>query len=288
MPASAWAQTQHHQAVGADLTYSTDADDTEVVRAGVNVDLRYAGPDSYTGFRLERSRYSHTNGGRNQDRRLFLRAADRLGKWKYEASVGTDGHTALGSASIHNDAALRQEYFLERDKIESPIGVSQGLYYTFAGAAIDLPLAKSTQATLLAGVQDFTGENRRLHVRANLIQTLSADLGLSGQLRTRYFRNSNPREYDYYSPLWYAEVVPVLQIRRYTGGWRLLAAGGLGVQRDSSSTWRASRYLNLRAVGPSKMGGWRFTGEATYSSTPLTQSGDYHYLRTTLGITRSF
>lgn len=287
-PAVSQERAEPRHAVGADITYSSDADDTEVVRAGINLDLKYRDPDSYAGFRIERLRYSPSGGNRDHDTRVYLRLADRLGDWKYRTSVGTDGDTVVGSASINNEAPLRQEYFIERDKIETPIGVSRGLYYTFGGAAVDVPLGDTTQATLLGGLQEFTGDNVRVHLRGNLIQVLKSEWGLSAQLRTRYFRNSDPNEYDYYSPRWYAEALPVLQVRRFTGGWRLLAAGGLGAQRDSASGWRASRYLNLRADRPALVAGWGATGEIVYTSTPITNSGDYHYVRANLGITRVF
>lgn len=275
-------------AVGADVTYSTDADDTEVVRVGLNVDWRYDGPASFSGFRLERLRYASSGGEQDADTRVYFRRADKVGAWKYQASPGTDGHTVVGSASIHNEARLRQEYFVERDKIETPMGVSRGLYYTFGGAAVDVPLSIRTQLTLLGGVQEFTGDNIRYHLRGNLIQTIDSDWGLSAQLRTRYFRNSAPGEYDYYSPRWYAEALPVLQVRRFLGGWRLLAAGGLGAQRDSARAWRTSKYLNLRAERPTLVAGWGMAGEAVYTSQPITNSGDYHYVRTTFGLTRAF
>ncbi len=289
-PSGARAQehSASYQAVGTDLTYSTDADNTEVIRAGLNLDWRYAGPESYTGFRIERLRYTPSGGNRDIDTRVYLRLADKLGAWKYQTAVGTDGQTVVGNASIHNEAPLRQEYFVERDKVETPIGVSRGLYYTFGGAALDVPIGRSMQLTVLGGVQEFTGDNVRLHLRGNLIQTLKSKWGLSAQLRTRYFRNTDPGEYDYFSPRWYAEALPVVQVRRFTGGWRLVAAGGLGAQRDSASGWRASRYVNLRADRPTLVAGWGVTAETVYTSTPITRSGNYHYLRATLGLTRVF
>jgi hypothetical protein len=233
-------------------------------------------------------RYSPSGGNQDVDTRVYLRLADKTGGWKYQTAVGTDGKTLVGSASIHNEAPVRQEYFVERDKIETPIGVSRGLYYTFGGAAFDLPVSAASQVTVLAGVQEFTGNNVRLHLRGNLIQTVKSEWGLSAQLRTRYFHNTRPGEYDYFSPRWYAEALPVLQVRRFTGGWRLLAAGGLGAQRNSESGWRTSRYLNLRADRASVVAGWGVTAETVYTSTPVTGSGGYHYLRAALGLTRVF
>ncbi len=282
------ALTTPARAVGADISYSTDADDTEVVRVGANFDWHYRGPEEYRGFRLERLRYRPQGQSTTTDDRIYFRIADNLGAWKYNASVGTDGDTVVGSAAIHNEAKARQEFFLERDKVETPLGVSNGIYYTFGGAAVDVPLGERSQLTLLGGLQQFTGSNLRTHARANFIQVVKPKWGLSAQLRTRYFRNSDPGEYDYFSPRWYAEILPVLQVRRFSGGWRYLAAGGWGVQRDSRSGWRQSRYLNLRVNGPADRKGWGIAGDLTYSNTPITNSDTYDYLRVSLGLTRIF
>ncbi len=275
-------------AVGMDVTYSSDADETEVVRVGANLDWRYRGPEEYQGFRLERLWYRPSGQHRSADERIYFRMADAVGGWKYNAYIGTDGDTVLGSAAIHNEARARQEYFVERDKVETPLGVSRGIYYTFGGASVDIPFSDRTQLTLLGGLQEFTGDNLRTHLRANLIHVVKPGWGLSAQLRSRYFRNSDPGEYDYFSPRWYAEVLPVLQIRRFSGGWRYLAAGGWGVQRDSRSSWRQSRYLNLRVSSPASRKGWSIIGDATYSNTPITNSDTYDYVRVTLGVTRTF
>jgi len=277
------------QAIGADITYSADADETEVVRIGANFDWRYRGPEEYRGFRLERLWYSPQGQSTTTDDRVYFRIADNLDAWKYNASIGTDGDTVLGSAAIHNESRFRQEYFLERDKVETPLGVSQGIYYTFGGASVDVPLSEQSQLTLLGGLQKFTGSNLRTHLRANFTQVIEPKWGLSAQLRTRYFRNSDPGEYDYFSPRWYAEVLPVLQVRRFLNGWRYLAAGGWGVQRDSrSKNWRQSRYVNLRVNGPADRKGWGVAGDLTYSNMPITNSDAYHYLRFSFGLTRIF
>lgn len=287
-PALAQENDSPAHAVGTDLTYSTDADDTEVIRAGLNLDWRYRSSEDYQGIRLERAWFSPPGLDRTSDDRVYFRMANRLDQWKYQLNAGTDGDTVLGSASIHNEAPLRQEYFIEREKLETRLGVSRGIYYTFGGAALDVPLGERDQLTLLGGLQTFTGDNVRSHLRANYVHVLKPEWGLSAQLRTRYFRNSTPREYDYYSPRWFAEVLPVLQMRRFSGGWRYLGAIGWGGQRDSGSKWRQSRYANLRVTSPSDRRGWAVAGELTYSNIPITDSPTYDYVRASFGLTRAF
>src|SRR5690606_40146601 len=90
--------------------------------------------------------------------RVFLRYADTGGHWAWNTQVGTDGDTVIGAASIHDDAAFRKEFFIERDSVETPRGVKEGIYYTFAGAALDLPVVDRNSFTLSAGSQACTGQ----------------------------------------------------------------------------------------------------------------------------------
>jgi hypothetical protein len=292
LPCAAAAQDdagQADHAVGADLFYQSDADGTEVVRAGADLDPHYRDKDNYTGIRLEKAWFNPIDQGWQGQERVYLRAARELEDWTLKARVGTDGDTVLGSVTAHDNARFRKEFFVERDILETPQGLARGIYYTFAGAAVDVPLDDRSQVTLVAGVQEFTGENVRLHLRANYIHVIKPELGLSAQLRTRFFRNSEPREADYYSPRWYAQVLPVLQMRRTTEeGWRFLLAGGLGVQRDSSSGWRRASYAAGQVTSPEVAPGWAFTGGLLFTETPTASGQSYSYFQTNVGIVRAF
>lgn len=287
--AQAGVDEQARHAAGADLFYSTDAEDTDVVRAGLNLDFAFHDAEDYRGIRLEKAWFNPSNRGWRGRERVYLRGADRIGKWKWSASVGTDGDTVLGSASIHDDSRLRKEAFVEREIVETPQGLSRGIYSTFGGVAFDLPLHERNIVTLVAGVQDFSGNNVRTHLRANYIHMVKPEWGLSAQLRTRWFRNSDPREYDYYSPRWYGQILPVLQVRRFTGsGWRYLVAGGLGVQRDSDSNWRRSSYFNAQLTSSPVSEGWAVNGAFLFSETPTATGRSYNYVQLTLGLSRAF
>ena len=193
----------------------------------------------------------------------------------------------LGSAAIHNDAPLRQEYFVEREIVETPQGLQRRIYYTFGGAAFDLPVDDRNSFTIFGGLQAFTGANVRTHLRATYVYMVEPKWGLSVQLRARAFRSSRPHEYDYYSPRWYAEVLPVVQVRRFVGGWQLLGAAGLGAQRDADSGWRSSRFLDARVTSPAFQKGWAVSAAATYSNTPVSSGLVYRYTQFTLGLTKA-
>lgn len=277
-------------AIGTEFFYSSDADHTEVVRAALDADLGNAGPDRYLGVRVEKARYNPAGSGWEGRERVYLRAADRLGRWQLHAKVGTDGDTVIGAVSVNDDSRFRKEAFVERDIVETRAGLDRGIYSTFVGAAIDLPVDDRNMFTALVGVQAFTGDNVRLHLRGSYSHVVKPDWGLSVQLRGRYFESSHPRQFDYYSPDWYAEALPIVQMRRFIGSWELVGAAGYGMQRDSDSDWRASRYLHARFRSP-LASAWSVNGAVTYTNTPSAtgvSNDGYSYVQFTLGLSRRF
>jgi hypothetical protein len=286
-PTDAVVDAGPNHAVGADFFASTDADNTDVYRAGLNLDLHYRDQRDYLGLRVEKAWYRPLGLATVDKDRVFLRYADSTEKWGWNAQVGTDGDTIIGSAAIHDNAKFRKEFFIERDIVETPRGVNEGIYYTFVGAAIDLPVNDRNNFTVVAGAQEFTGKNVRLHARANYVHVLKPELGLSAQLRTRYFHSTEPREYDYYSPRWYAQILPVLQMRRYSGGWRYMVAGGVGAQRDAVSDWSASYYAAAEVTSPEVGRDWFLKASILYNNIPQ-NSGAYDYGQATISLTRAF
>jgi hypothetical protein len=289
-PEAEKAEPRLPPAVATDIFYSSDSDGTEVARAALGLGLGSPEDTRSIGVRVERARYNPAGRGWESRDRIFLRGAEKLGDWQLRARVGTDGDSLIGGLSLNDEAKFRKEFFVERDIVETRQGLDRGLYSTFAGAALDLPVDDRNVFTALAGVQSFTGDNVRLHLRTSYIHVVKPKLGLSAQLRGRYFRSSDPGEFDYYSPRWYAEVLPVAQMRRFVGGWELLGAAGVGVQRDSGSDWRASRYAHARFASP-RGSDWSLNGAVTYTNTPsITGSprSGYSYVQGTLGISKRF
>ncbi len=268
------ARAQH--AAGIEVFASSDADNTSILKTGIFANFVHRDLEHYQGIKIEQARFAPFGRDSVEDQRLYYRFADTGKRWKWRGSLGTDGETWLGSASVFTEETRRQEYFLEREIVETPLGLQRGIYSTFAGAAFDVPLDARNIVTGLVGVQAFTGDNTRQHVRARYIRVLNDDWGLSAQLRTRYFRSSDPREFDYYSPRWYAEAIPVLQLRRFRGGWMYQGAAGWGRQRDSDSQWRNARLLEASITSP-KTRDWFLKASVGYSNTPINTGYTYDY-----------
>ncbi|MXP13612.1 hypothetical protein GRI44_02440 [Altererythrobacter confluentis] len=286
-------QSYVHPAVGTEVFFSTDRDQTEVIRVAADFDLRNIDENDRLGVRFEKAWYRPV-GQDTQDReRIFVLYGNEAGGWQLRARVGTDMHTAIGAISANDTSAYRKEVFVERDIVETPMGLDETpIYSTFGGAAIDLPLNDRNIINLLAGYQIFTGKNERIHLRGTYVHVVKPELGLSAQLRARYFHSSVPAEFDYYSPGYYAQVLPIVQMRRFTKeGWMLQAAGGIGLQRDSNRSWNQSTFAQLRIESPVRSSGFSLNGELTYTDTPSDNSEispAYNYFQAKIGIVRRF
>ncbi|MCB2061707.1 MAG: hypothetical protein R3E09_12980 [Novosphingobium sp.] len=272
---------------GVELFASSDADKTDIVRLSARALLDYREADQYRGIVLERAWFTPFGQETRKQERAYLDLADASGSWRWKARIGSDGHTVLGSASLRRDDWSR-EFFVEREIIETPMGLDRGIYYTFAGASFDLPANERNVFTAMAGVQEFSGRNVRLHLRGSYIHVVKPEWGVSAQLRARYYHSTEPGEFDYYSPRDYLQLLPMLQLRRFDGGWEYRAQAAYGGQRATGAGWFDSRYANLRVTSPRWDRGWELQAEATYSNTSATSGPDYDYVMGRLGIAWAF
>jgi hypothetical protein len=276
------------QYVGVEGFYSSDADNTDIDKTAIDLDFTHADTLHYAGVSLEDALFRPFGQPWIDDQRVYFRFADSKDAWNWNARIGSDGHTVLGSADLYNQATNRQEYFIERDIVETPIGLQRGLYSTYAGGAYDLPLGNRDTLTSVLGVDQFSGGNTRIQNRENFIHMLVPDWGLSVQLRLRDFNDSDPHQFDYFSPRWYAEAIPVVQIRRYVSGWRFALAAGVGEERANNTTWRDARLVQASVSSPVKGTAWTFTAAATYTNTPVNAASLYDYAQLSFSLGRSF
>jgi hypothetical protein len=273
---------------GIEVFASDDAEDTTVMKTAVSAYARYDDAANHLGLVLERARFRPLGERGWTDHRAYLAFAGDSDRLAWDGRVGTDGQTLLGRASLVRDAGWRQEYFVERDVLETRAG-RDGRYVTFTGAAIDVPLGgRGQQVTLLAGLQDFPGDNLRTHLRATYSLPLLPEQGLGLQVRARSFHNSHPRELDYYSPRRFDEVLPMLRLRRFRGGWLYSAAAGVGRQRESGADWRAARLAEVLVESPRSSSDWYLRMHLLYSNTPVGDGTNYGYRQLHLQAVKGF
>ncbi|NZA27763.1 hypothetical protein H0E84_15395 [Luteimonas sp. SJ-92] len=264
---------------------SSDADGNETWKTSLGWDWTRTDREHWTGVDVEHARFSG-DGWSHSEQRAYLNAGGTFGTgettddtWRWQARVGSNGDDLIGSASLHTEGPHRRELFVERDLLETRGGTELGRMSTFAGAAIDQPLGGRLSGTLLAGLQDFGDDNLRTHLRGNLVHALLPEQGISLQLRTRYYRNSEPYAGDYYSPEWYGEALGVLALRRVIGGYTWRAAAGIGRQRSADDDWKRARMVQVGLETPRWKQSW-LRLDAGYSDTPVatsTGAGSYSY-----------
>jgi hypothetical protein len=266
-------------ALRADAWASSDADGNETQKLALGWDVSHRDLDHWWGAKVEHARFSGS-GWSEREQRIYLAGAGDLGEWLWEGKAGSNGDDLLGSFSVHSQDPWRKEFFVERDTLETRRGAQRGLVQTFAGASIDMPLSQRWSATALAGAQDFgDGDNLRTHLRGNLVFALAPEQGISLQLRTRYYRNSEAFEGDYYSPPWYGEALGVLAWRRHIGGYQWSARAGWGRQRSAGDESKRARMLGVGLETPRWKDAW-LRVDAGYTDTPVladTGAGRYAY-----------
>lgn len=273
------------QAVRPEAFVSSDADGSEVQKWGLGWDVSRRDREHWIGLKAEQARFAGP-GFSHSEQRLYLRAAGTFGpqapdddSWRWQVSPGTNGDAVLGSASLHTEGERRKEVFLERELLETRQGVADGQVVTFLGGAIDQPLGDRWSSTGLLGLQDFDDDNLRTHLRGTLVYALMPEAGISLQLRSRYYRNSEPFAGDYFSPPWYGEALGAVGLRRFVGGHQYRAVMGYGRQRDSGQDWKRARLLQVGYESPRWRNSW-LRVDAGYTDTPVSTSdgsGSYSY-----------
>jgi hypothetical protein len=277
-------------AAGVEIWSSTDSDRTTVVKLLGRALWDFEGPAKFQGIDVERAWFAPQGQHARKRARAYVDLADSLGgKWNWTARIGTDGSTILGAASIHS-IDWRKEIFVEREIVETPQGVDKGIYYTFAGASDDVLTATRDNLNVMAGFQKFTGRNERLHVRGTFVHVVKPKLGISIQLRARYFHSTVPGEFDYFSPRNFFELIPVVQMRRFSrSGWMFLIAAGYGAQKATASGWQTSRIADFRIESPQSSHNLHAFLQLQYSNSSLVNAAsNYRYVSGRLGLTGRF
>jgi hypothetical protein len=287
-PAVAADDDSPHQAAGFDIFGSSDADAFHVLKTGLSYFPQYENTQQYLGVRLEHFLFSSKTGASGDAERGFVSYADSADNWNWGGTVGTDGRTILGSGSVSTQDTIRQEYFVNRDLVETPQGFNRGLYFTYFGGSYDIPLDDRNTVTALVGSQLFSGKNYRLLARSNYVYVLDPDWGLSLQFRAKYFWDSYPREFDYFAPRWYMEGVPTIQLRRFYERWQLLAAAGYGVRRNNGAAWQGAGLAQLSVISPRFGSNWVIEASFLYSNQPIAESNSYTYEQAAVSLIRRF
>lgn len=283
------ADQSSRPAAGIEVWASTDSDGTSVVKTLGRALWDFQGREEFAGIAVEHVWFDPASGEKREDDRIYVDLADHLGTdWRWRARVGTDGDTVLGSADLRR-TDWSQSFFIEREIVETDQGLKRGIYYTFVGASSDISIDDRNMLAVTAGVQEFTGENVRLHLRGRLIHTVKAEAGLSAHLDARYYHSTTPGEFDYFSPKDFIRLLPLVQLRRRNdAGWMFLAAGGVGAQKSTGADWSVARFAQLRVESPPLVRNLDVFGEVLYATDSISGGPEYDYLMGRTGVTLAF
>lgn len=290
-PTALSAESQATQpAAGLEVWSSIDSEDTTVVKVLGRAFWNFEERDEFQGIAVERAWFRPRGQKARERDRIYVELADDLNSnWFWRARVGTDGNTLIGSASLRASDWSR-EVFVEREIVDTPRGVDEGIYYTFVGASFDLAASERDIFNTTVGIQKFTGKNGRLHARGSYVHVIKSDIGLTAQLRGRYFYSTEPGEFDYYSPRNFLQLLPVVQLRRFEArGWMYLVALGYGAQKATHSGWHDARLVDFRVESPANAKNLQAFAQLQYTNTSLSGgAGEYHYAIARLGLSAGF
>lgn len=266
-PAAAFGWSEQ-AAAGAGYYLSGDSERFVTHRASVEGIVGYEYLDSKTAVRYTDHAFSQ-NGWRRRGEQLRV-IANRIDRktqdgWRVETGMLRQSTHDLWTldASYRNTLAGGQavEFFANRDVVETKTALDGGVHFNFGGAAIDVPLNPNVTLVGLAGYQAFSDDNQRRHLRARAIWQPSLDLGLTLQLRYRWFDNSKADVSGaYFNPSRYQEGMLAVGWRQRFGDWKTALTAGAGRQQiasdsstmtglfETSAEKQAGRYaLRLRA-----------------------------------------
>jgi len=177
----------------------------------------------------------------------------------------------------------------QREFVETRPALEAGTMTNFLAASVDHAAADRLTLIGLGGLQYFSDDNRRTHLRGRVIYVLVPEQGLSVQLRARGYDSSRPGGTLYFNPESYAQADIGLRLRRAFGNWRVLAAAGFGVENVDWSNETPTRYLDARverSFSNNLALSLQYVVDHSASSDSVTNTGNYtwHYFRAVLVI----
>ena len=276
-------------AAGGGYYQSMDSEGFGSRRISVEALTTYQHLDGRTGVRYIDHQFSQNGWQQSgQQLRWVARHTDRKSMDGWNAELGwlqqsthalltldtNYRHTLAGGAAL--------EVFANRDVVETRTALAQGLHFTFAGAAVDLPINPHLTVIGLAGAQAFSDDNQRRHLRGRLIWPPSLDLGVTLQLRYRWFDNSRLNvSQSYFNPEQYQEGMFAVGWRQRTGNWRHAFTAGVGSQQIAAETATPTQLLELSSETQAERYALRLrAGYTRAAGAAATTNPDYwyHYL----------
>ncbi len=271
------------RAAGGSVHYAADSESFSSRRTSVDAAVNFSHLDGKTGVRYIDHAYARDDWRRSGEQlRFFTHHIDRRSGdgWYLESGMLRQAQHSLWTldASYRKTAAsgTALEVFANRDIVETRNALELGTHFNFVGGAIDHPLNPHLTAVGLLGHQGFSDGNQRRHARARLIYQPSLDLGLTLQLRYRFFDSSKEDvARAYFNPKRYDETMLAVAWRHRAGDWRTGLTAGTGIQRIAGNDSSETRLLEGSAER--QMTGYALRLRAGYSRAAAAAASDPAY-----------
>ena len=273
-------------AAGGGYVQSHDSEGFSSRRLSAEGIASYQHLDNRIGLRYTDHQFSQGDWQRSgQQLRLVARRTNRKTTDGWNTELGwlqqsTHQRVILDSSYRHTfSGGSALEVFANRDIVETRTALNQGVYFNFAGASVDVPVHPHVTLVGLAGYQGFSDDNQRRHVRGRIIWQPSLDLGLTLQLRYRWFDNSKlDVGRAYFNPERYQESMMAIGWRQRMGDWRNTVTAGLGSQQIAAEVATPTQLLELSSETHLERYALRLRAGYTRAAGPTaTNDPDYWY-----------
>ncbi len=270
---------------GGGAYYSTDSEGFSSRRLSADGIGLYQHLDNKIGLRYTDYAFSRPGWSRSGEQiRLVANQFDRktLDGWSVESGLFRAANKDLWTL----DATWRKtfapgrsyEVFASRDFVETATAIDNGVSYDYAGAAIDYQWLPKWTTVGLAGVQNFSDGNQRRHFRGRLIFQPSLDLGLTTQLRYRWFDSSKSDVgRAYFNPSRYDEMMFAVSWRQRVNDWRTALTAGVGRQRVDTSSATTTRLAEASAERQAGAYALRLRAGYTHAASLASSDPNYWY-----------
>jgi hypothetical protein len=241
-------------AVDADLIGTRDTDGFVSTRERVGLLWSYESLYRFTGINVSADNY-HQRG-------WSMHGASLLGIYRDVVRATGGGLSVVAGASRAGDATRLVgdltwnrrlsdttgfELIGSRAFVETRAALESAVMSNFAAATVDHAIGDRVTLVGLAGAQDFSDGNLRLHLRGRAFYLLSPEQGLSAEVRLRAYESSLRGPVSYFNPEHYARAELGLRLRRSMGDWRVFAELGGGRENVDPSIRNPTYYLGLQA-----------------------------------------
>lgn len=283
LSAAAWNESP---AAGAGYFLSGDSERFVARRTSVEGIVGYQHLDSRIALRYTDHAFSQNGWSRSGEQlRLVASRIDRktIDGWRVEGGLLRQSNHDLWTL----DASYRKslpagpavEFFVNRDVVETRAALDRGTHFDFGGVSVDVPLNPQVTLVGMAGYQAFSDDNHRRHLRARAIWQPWLDLGLTLQLRYRWYDNSlTDVAGAYFNPSRYQEGLFAMGWRQRLGDWRTTLTAGVGQQQIASDSRTMAQLLEASAE--KQVGRYAVRLRAGYSraaAAATTTDPDYWY-----------